>query len=263
MDHVIAMKKILIAIVFTVSTYHNASAQVQFIAHRGASGDAPENTLAAAKLGWKTGASAVEIDIHLSKDHRLMVIHDDNTKRTTGEAYPIADTPANVLRTLDAGSFKGEAYKGEKIPFLEEVIAAIPEKQGLIIELKCAVEAVPILQQVVTESKKSAQIKFIAFDWETIIATKKAFPDNACYWLCHDKETLAEKWDELYDSQLEGVDLNHAFIDQGLMDKAHALHLEVLAYTINDVAEARRLMALGVKGITTDKPKKLLAQTAP
>ena len=87
----------------------------QIIAHRGASHDAPENTLASVELGYEQGADAVEIDIHLSKDNRIMVNHDKDTKRTAGNNLTIKDSNSAELRKLDVGSWKNKKYKGEKM----------------------------------------------------------------------------------------------------------------------------------------------------
>src|SRR5680860_92273 len=105
----------------------NISAQNMFIAHRGASYLAPENTVASAKLAWELGADAVECDIYLTKDNRVMVIHDKDTKRTCSgkKNLTIEDTPSILLRDLDAGIWKNEKYKGEKIPYLSEMIETI------------------------------------------------------------------------------------------------------------------------------------------
>ena len=111
-------------------------AQVQIIAHRGASYLAPENTVASAKLAWELGTDAVEVDIFLSKDNRIIGIHDPTARRTSGHDYVIMDTHSDVLRTLEVGSFKDEKYRGEKIPFLEEIIQTIPHGKELVVEVK-------------------------------------------------------------------------------------------------------------------------------
>src|SRR5690606_25591938 len=122
MDYLRPLKKFTMKI-FTTSVLVffvlNLTAQNTYIAHRGASYDAPENTVTAAKLAWEQGADAVECDIHLSKDNRIMVIHDKDTKRTCSNKknLSIADSPSTLLRDLDAGSWKDKKYKGEKIPF--------------------------------------------------------------------------------------------------------------------------------------------------
>ncbi|NSW95450.1 MAG: hypothetical protein HPY62_12150 [Bacteroidales bacterium] len=144
------------------------NAQVEIIAHRGASFDAPENTVSAVKLAWEQGADAVETDIWLSKDNRIVCIHDANTKRTTGADYTIKETDSETLRSLDAGSFKDTRFKGEKIPFLEEVLAEVPRGKGLVIEIKCGREVIPILKKVLDKSGRNKNISIIAFDFQTI-----------------------------------------------------------------------------------------------
>lgn len=229
--------------------------QVKFIAHRGASYLAPENTLAAAKLGWELGADAVEIDIHLSVDEKVMVIHDKTTKRTCGEDFTIKSTHSVQLRKLDAGSWKDEKYKGEKIPFLSEIVEAIPKGKKLVVEIKCGSEVIPSLKKVIDESGKEEQIVFIGFGWETMLDTKKAFPDNQCYWLSYLKPGLKKKMKQAAEIGLEGVNLRYGIIDKKVMKLANDLNLEVLAWTVDDPPEANRLIELGVAQITTNRPK--------
>jgi len=237
-----------------------SEAQVDFIAHRGASYLAPENTVAANKLAWELGADAVEIDIHLSKDNKVMVIHDGDTRKVSGTYLKVSETNSKVLRTLDVGSFKDEKYKGEKIPFLEEIIQIIPSGQKLVIELKSRKEIIPRMKKIIDKCCKTDQLIFICFDWETIVVTKQAFPNNTCYWLCNDKTELMSRMNDVARLGLEGVDLKYSIIDEEVMAQANKLHLNVVAYTVNDPKEARRLIELGVKGITTDRPAWLKEQ---
>jgi glycerophosphoryl diester phosphodiesterase len=233
------------------------SAQPLFIAHRGASYLAPENTVAAANLAWKLGADAVEVDIYLTLDNRVMVIHDKDTKRTcTGKKnLVIKDSPSLVLRDLDAGSWKGEKYKGEKIPYLSEIIETVPPGKKLVVEIKCGSEVLPHLKRSVEKSGKSDQIVFISFGWNTILETKKEFPGNTCYWLSSNKSGLKRKMGKAATRGLEGVNLAHKIIDDKTMEWAKSFNLEVLAWTVDDPAEAKRLTDLGVSGITTNRPK--------
>src|ERR1700677_2285230 len=92
----------------------------EIIAHRGASYDVPENTLAAFNLAWKEEADAVELDIYLTKDGKIVAIHDETTKRTTGVALNVADSTLAELQQLDAGAWKNAVWKGEQIPSLEQ-----------------------------------------------------------------------------------------------------------------------------------------------
>ena len=98
---------------------------VEIIAHRGDSYHAPENTMASFRLGWEKRAN-VELDVYLSKDNRMVVIHDASTKRTAGVDLKVKEARADQLRALDVGSFKSKKYAGERIPFLADAVHAIP-----------------------------------------------------------------------------------------------------------------------------------------
>ena len=234
----------------SISTY----SQVEIIAHRGASYLAPENTVAASKLAWELGADAVEVDIHLSRDNKIMCIHDSDTKRTTGQDFKISETLSGQLRKLDAGSFKNEKYKGEKIPFLKEIIKSVPEGKELVVELKCKSEVLPYLIKDVRKYGKNRKFVFICFDLQTIADTKKAFPDNKCYWLCGNRQLLKQNLDKAANLGLDGVSLAYGIIDNEIATIVRDHKLELFTWTVDDSAEAKRLIALGVKGITTNRP---------
>ena len=231
-----------------------APPKVQIIGHRGASFIAPENTVASAKLAWELGADGVEVDIHLSKDNKVIVSHDANTKRISGKDYKIKETNSETLRKLDAGSFKDEKYKGEKIPFLEEIIQTVPDGKELVVEIKCRSEVLPYLKEVINNSGRNRKIVFISFDFQTISDAKKVFPANSCYWLCSDSVLLENNIGKVAEAGLEGISLGYEIINEKVMEKAEKLNLEVFSWTIDDPSEARRLISLGVKGITTNRP---------
>lgn len=247
---------ILILVLFVSVAY----SQVQYIAHRGESSLAPENTLAAFKLAWEHNADGAELDIHLSKDHRIMVIHDANTKRTTGKDFEIKSLKSTYLRKLDAGSLKDSAFRNEKIPFLEEVIKTIPPGKKLFVEIKCSAEILPWLKKLIQKCDKKDRLVFIGFDWQTIVDAKHVFPENRCYWLCSNKKELLERMDKATSEGLNGLDLYSPIIDEDLMNKARQMKLDVLAWTVDDSKEAKRLIDLGVKGITTNRTSWLKSQ---
>jgi len=228
--------------------------QVSIIAHRGASYLAPENTVSSAGLAWEKGADAVEVDIYLTKDNKVICIHDSNTKRTTGEDHKVSETDSEVLRTLDAGSFKDKKYKGEKLPFLKEIIKTVPKGKELVVEIKCKSEILPYLEKSVKRYQKKIVFTFICFDFNTISDTKKVFPSNSCYWLCSNAALLKKHFDQVSTAGLEGVSLSWNIINEDVIKKAGDLKLEVYSWTVDDPAEALRLIALGVKGITTNRP---------
>ncbi|HBL76196.1 MAG TPA: glycerophosphodiester phosphodiesterase [Prolixibacteraceae bacterium] len=254
------MKKIVFGCLISLAMFTKTEAQVAYIGHRGASYVAPENTVASAKLGWEVGADAVEIDIQLTKDNRVMVHHDSNTKRQTGVDRKIKDTTSEELRKLDAGSFKDEKYKGEKIPFLEEIVSIIPEGKLLVIEIKCGSEVIPFTKEIIDASGKKDQIKFISFGWQTILDAKKAFPDNKCYWLSSVGPDVKLKIKDAAKHGLDGLDLRNTIIDAKMMKNANKLGLEMICWTVDDPQEAKRMIALGVQGITTNRPDWLKEQ---
>ena len=234
--------------------------KTQIIGHRGASFQAPENTVAAASLAWNLGTDAVEIDIHLSGDNKIIVSHDANTKRTTGEDYLIKDTHSEILRNLDAGSLKDEKYRGEKIPFLEEIIQTVPENKELVIEIKCGKEVLPFLKECVDQYGKNKNFVFISFDLATISEAKKLFPEYSCYWLCSDQNLLEKNIKTVKSAGLDGLSLNYNIINKDISAQAKLLDLDLFSWTVDEPLEAKRLIALGVKGITTNRPGWLNSQ---
>lgn len=225
-----------------------------FIAHRGESFQAPENTLASVNLAWKLGSAFVEVDVHLSADHKVMVCHDDMVSKSAGEKPVISQSHSEDLRRLDVGTWKSAVYKNERIPFLEEVIATIPEQGKLIVEIKCGPEILPVLQQIVVDNTKKERLIFIGLGWETISAIKSRFPDNLCYWVSEDKASLSDKIKECADKGLDGIDLYYKIIDKEIIEQAHNSGLELLCWTVDDPVKARQLINWGVTGITTNRP---------
>ena len=252
--------------VFIVSTT-GCTKSVEIIAHRGASYLAPENTMASVMLGWKKGAD-VEVDIHLSKDNRIMVIHDSSTKKTGKTDLNVKDTPSRELRKLDVGSFKAAEYVGEQMPFLTDVIKTIPPGRKLYVEIKCGKEVLPILEKLITKSGKMSQIVIIGFDLETVTLSKKLI-DVPTYWLKgteKDKET--EKWiphsPQLVkiakDKGLDGLDVHYAGVTKEFTDAVKASGQKLYVWTVDNPKEAIRLVELGVAGITTNRPEWLRKQ---
>lgn len=229
------------------------------VAHRGASAYAPENTVASAKLGWILGADAVEVDVRLSSDQHIVVIHDQNTERTSGKKWVVSDEPLSNLQTLDVGSWKDEKYRGEPIPTLFEVVSLIPEGKKLFVELKGDDSLVPILQREFNHDPKLDQLNFIAFDYETITAVKESFPDNKAYWLSSEPFACTRSMlEKVKHDGLDGVDLHYSLITPALMSTANELRLEMHCWTVNNQEKAVTLSALGVYSMTTDVPDQIM-----
>lgn len=234
----------------------SVSAQ-QIIAHRGASYLAPENTLASVRLGFALDADAVEVDVHLSADNRIMVIHDADSKRT-GEkpGKVIRETHSDELRKINVGGWKDAKFQGEKIPFIEEVLEIVPEGKLLIIELKSSSEIVTYLQEAIVKSGIQKQLILISFDKEAIIKAKSLMPDIPAYWLLHNYKnySLTQAIEIAKTNNLQGLNVHFKLVDQEFMKRMKSANLDVYVYTVNDPKDAKKLSDLEVKGITTDRP---------
>lgn len=229
------------------------------VGHRGASKYAPENTVAAANLAWKQNAHAVEIDVHLSSDNQIIVIHDYDTKRTSGQKYVVKETTYDILKKLDVGSWKDEIYKGEPIPIMADVVSTIPTGRKLVVEIKSEKKIVPIIKKKFGGHTKVDQLIFIAFDYETIVKTKNAFPDNKALWLSSKFPDGAKTYLERVKADgLDGVDLHYSLINEDLMKIANDMGLEVHVWTVDDLEKAKELYNLGVSSITTNIPDQVL-----
>lgn len=237
----------------------------EIIAHRGASHDAPENTLAAFKLGWEQQAEGVELDVYLSRDGQILCCHDRSLKRTTGLDKKIEELPAAELQKLDAGGWKNPKFAGEKLPLLSEVLAVVPRGHKVFVEVKCGPEIVPELKRVVAAAKlESAQLAVISFSLEVCAASKKALPALKTYWIVGLKRepqtmawnrTPAELIAAATKHQLDGLDLQAGdFVDARLAEQMKKAGLELYVWTVNDPKLARRMIEAGVQGITTDRP---------
>ncbi len=241
------------------------AAPMEIVAHRGASFDAPENTLAAFKLGWTQQADAVELDILLSKDGRIVVIHDKDTKRISGVDRPVVDQTLDELRSLDAGRWKGAKFTGEKLPLLSEVLATIPDGKRLFIEVKCGAEVVPeLVRELKAAGKKPEQSAIIGFSADAMAAVKQALPNVEVYWIANIKpDPKAAKppltVDELIATakriNADGLDLSACdTIDKAFGDKVRAAGLKLAVWTVDDPAVARAMQAAGVQSLTTNRP---------
>jgi glycerophosphoryl diester phosphodiesterase len=239
---------------------------MQVIAHRGASHLAPENTLASVELAWRLGADAVEVDVHLTRDGRIMAIHDETTDRTAGTCLAVAQTHSSSLRRLDVGRHKHPQFAGERIPFLEEVLQTVPPDRQLFVEIKCGPEILPPLAQTIAQSGKQPQIVLIGFDLATIQAAKTRMPEIPACWLC-DKRILRSYGQSLArrakDCGLDGLDVHWSGITRRFIRTVKAAGLRLYVWTVDDPGQAARLQALGIDGITTNRPGRLRRRTPP
>jgi glycerophosphoryl diester phosphodiesterase len=248
-----------------------SAAPLEIIGHRGAARDAPENTLASIALAWKQEADGVEFDVRLTRDGRIVAIHDAETKRTAGEpSLLVAESTLRELRLLDVGWWKGEVFASQRIPTLEEVIAITPPGKRLFVEVKCGVEIIPELDRVLASSNlEPGQLAVISFDSQVIAASKAVLPSVPAYWIAN----LDEYWDQPPAADLlidfaralgaDGLDLAPTIaLKVEFVEEILASGLQLYVWTVNLRDEARRMAHLKIHGITTDRPGWLREQLA-
>lgn len=238
---------------------------VEIVAHRGASHEAPENTLAAVNLAWAQSADGVEIDVYLSRDGRIVAHHDKTTKKTAGKDVAIVEQTFDELRALDVGRWKNAKYRGERIPTLVEILATIPQGKRLFIEVKCGPEIVPQLKADLRKAGKSAeQTAVIGFSLEAMRAVKDALPELQVYLVSGlKKNKVTRQWSpkiedlvkQAKDARLDGLDLQSCgALTRASVQKIREADLGFYVWTVDDPQEARRVIELGVDGITTNRP---------
>lgn len=264
------MQSITRPLAFLFSVLLSVTAHSQMItAHRGASHDAPENTLAAFELAWQQGADAVEADFYLTADNQIVCIHDADTRRTTGVKRVVAQTTLDELRRLDAGSWKGQAFAGQRLPTLAEALATMPKGKGkqFFIELKVGPEIVPVLaaelQRLETDP---ASLTVIAFNAETVAACKQQLPAIKVHWLTSFKRrngigpwapTAKQIAATVERSGADGVGMQgeRAVVDADFIAQLTEAGVpEFHVWTIDSPADAAYFAQLGAIGITTNRP---------
>ena len=238
----------------------------EIVAHRGSSYSFPENTALAAEEAWKEKADVVECDVYLSRDGHIVVMHDEDTKRTTGKKGLIVERDLADLQKLDAGAWKNADFSGTKIPTLDEFLATGPR---FFVEVKCGAEIIPALQASLQRSGISPEkAAVISFDYDVAAATKRAMPQHPVLWiLSYDKKESQPAIEEVIakakTANLDGLDLSDRWpIDAELVKKVKAAGLSLYVWTVDDPAAARRLAAAGVDGLTTNRPGFLREQLA-
>ena len=163
------LKRYLAIIFLFLSAPPGASAQPLIVAHRGASHDAPENTLPAFLEAWRQRADAIEGDFHLTKDGKIVCIHDEDTRAVAGVKKVIKTSTWQELQELDVGRWHDAKWNGTRIPTIDAVLSTVPRNKRILIEVKCGPEIVPALVRQMKASKlKTEQMLVISFDAEVI-----------------------------------------------------------------------------------------------
>jgi len=231
------------------------------IAHRGASGTCPENTLAAFRRAEQLGAGMIELDVQLTRDGRVVVMHDWTLERTTDGSGAVRDWTLAELRARDAGAWFAPAFRGERVPTLAEVLAAV--RLPVNVELKpvgddglegCALE-------VVERGAALDRVVFSSFAPSALegLRRRSSAAEIAVLW---EREPIAEGLRLAERVGARALHLRKDAVDGAAMRAAAGAGLPVRAWTVNDPGETAHLVDLGVAGIFTDFPERFLHSAA-
>jgi glycerophosphoryl diester phosphodiesterase len=227
------------------------------IAHRGASYDAPENTLTAFRLAWQQGADGIEGDFYLTRDGQIVCLHDKTTARVGERVLPVAGSALAELRQVDVGRWKGPQWAGERLPTLGEVLATIPGDKMIFMELKSGPEIIePLAIELARSGLEARQAAAIAFDPDVIAGIKRRLPRLKAHLLLDTRKPVAgDILANLDRIQADGVDLAAwPEVGRDLVAELHAARKECHVWTVDDPAAARRFREIGVDSITTNRP---------
>ncbi|MGE4580135.1 MAG: glycerophosphodiester phosphodiesterase [Desulfuromonadales bacterium] len=228
-------------------------------AHRGASSQAPENTMAAFLAAEAAGASGIELDVHLSRDGVAVVIHDETLERTTNGQGPVSRRTYQEIRALDAGSWFGPAFRGEGVPSLEEVMAWAGGRLRLNIEIKAAEAGLAVLD--LQERYPDVNVLLSSFNHRLLAKIHRMDPELALGYLVE-------------------VPLWHLALKRAVRHQAASFHprvdrvsramvtacrrqgMDIVPWTVDDLEQLDALRRQGVQGVFTNDPQKIIQHLA-
>lgn len=235
------------------------------VAHRGAAAQAPENTMEAFRLGVEAGADAIELDVHLTADGQLAVIHDETLDRTTDRTGRVAELTMDQVREADAGATFARpddsglpfAGRGLTVPTLPEVLEWLPDGVGLVIEIKARAAADAVVEAVREHPVREGRLAVISFDEAAIERVRELDQGIKTGYLLVPSQPVepALVW---------ATEHGHAGVhpwegDLGmdplpLLAQANAFGREIGCYVVNDPERMKHLAACGIWGFVTDVP---------
>ena len=254
---------IVIAGVVAAGWAHAERPRARFISHRGESMRAPENTMAAFREAVESGADGFECDVYLTRDNQIVCLHDGTAKRTGGLDVKPSQATLAELQALDAGSWKGPQFKGERMPTLDEALALARDGFEIYVEIKCGTEILPRLAEVIAAEPKATpeRVLFICFNAEVIAAVRRQFPAYRAYWLTatgprkdgKPGPTIEQIIAKAKACQASGVDMQDSVaITPDFIRTVKEAGFSAHIWTVNREPRSRALADMGVETITSD-----------
>jgi len=234
------------------------------IAHRGASGAglAPENTLAAFEKAIQIGVDALEIDVHITRDGRIVVLHDPSLDRTTSHRGLVRELSLEQVRRADAGSWYGKEFKGEKVPTLEEVLELARHRALVLIEMKADFIAERTLQ-IIADMRADDQVVIQSFNPQTVQRVKLLDPGLPTALLVGELPTTPSRLrarrlvKQVLQVGANALSVWHATLTPPFFEEMRKRAVGVWVWTVDEEIVMRDLVLLGVQGIITNYPDRL------
>ncbi len=237
---------------------------MKIIAHRGASYEAPENTFSSFELAWSENADGIELDVHLSKDNKVVVMHDKTTSRTSDLTLNVNNSSYEELKRADVGSWKSNIYKSEKIPLLEKVLENMPKDKDIYIEVKDDCKIIPELIRIILLFpllKKNMVI--ISFSYDVIKKIKSNLKEYRCLWIVefgynvpnYTEQTLLDVVNKINTANLDGIS-SFAEIEHCKQLEPHIKNNNFFwnVWTVDNPHLAKDMQQLGLNSLSTNRP---------
>lgn len=234
------------------------------IAHRGASGEglAPENTLAAFERAIETGVDAVELDVRATRDGHLVVLHDAELDRTTDATGPVRELTLEQVRQADAGSWRGEEYRGQRVPTLAEVLELCRRRVLVLVEIKADGIAERTLQ-VIDDLGAREQVVVQSFTPEIVRRVKVLQPGIPAALLVGRLPTAPSRLrarrlvTQVLEVGANALAIWHATLTPALIEEVRKRAVSLWTWTVDEEIVMRDMVLLGVQGIITNHPDRL------
>jgi glycerophosphoryl diester phosphodiesterase len=226
------------------------------IAHRGACGESPENTLESFRLAVEQGADMIELDLRLTSDGALVAVHDLNLRRVAGHTVSVEDTSLNILRHLDVSYHFHRGRKRARIPTLEEILELLPPRFPLTLDLKCRRAGRARYARALARALAGrGHAIFASFNWKLLEEVRRAIPNAPLAPMArHRVPRILRAAETLGASSLH---CQFGAVTPRFLRSAAGTGRPVLAYTVDDANRARRLIAAGASGVFTNYPGRL------
>jgi len=230
------------------------------IAHRGASGHAPENTMAAFRLAVEQSADWIELDVHQTADGHPVVLHDFTLRRTAGDPRPVRALSLEQVKEFDIGSWWNGTYRSERVPTLDEVLAFAAGRIRIFIELKRGSSFYPEIErrllEMIARHRAKDRVAISSFDLAALKTLRGLDPEIPLGLLTR-KTRPRDILNEAESLKVQSIHISTHRLSKNILTQAHSDGLPVYVYTVNRLSLMKRFLAMGADGLFTNYPDRL------